>query len=212
MVAEHYFTENMTSLIFYLAVAFFLLGLCLGWILWGKGRPRGYDSAWYSGHPHLDTSIAPMLNPAAYSNSKARRERVTPVQEKIVAKPKDEDADESSVAAAPETVNTDLPAAWRALGDDVSAGIARVDDSLGLVYSEPPGQADDLTAIKGVAKVLNGKLNDLGIYTYRQIAGWNDSITAEFSTRLSFKDRVKRDDWIGQAKALHKEKYGEDLA
>jgi len=211
MVAESYFTENITSLIVYLAVAFFLFGLWLGWILWGKGRSRGFDSVWYCGHPHLETSIAPMLNPAAYSNIKFRSKRITPVQDEVVTKSKGQDSEEGNEASEAEIVNADLPVAWRGLSDDVSAGKARVDDSLGLVYSEPPEHEDDLTAIKGVAKVLNGKLNNFGVYTYRQIAGWTDPIIAEFSTRLSFKDRVKRDDWIGQAKALHREQYGEDL-
>lgn len=211
MVVESYFTENITSLIFYLAVAFFLIGLWLGWFLWGKRWSSGFDSVWYSGHPHLETSIAPMLNPAAYSNIMFRSKRIIAVQGKVTAESIGLDSEEGNEAAEAETANADLPAAWRRLGDDVLAGKARVDDSLGLIYSESPEQEDDLTAIKGVAKVLNGKLNNHGVYTYCQIAGWNDAIIAEFSTRLSFKDRVKRDDWIGQAKALHKEKYGEDL-
>ena len=211
MVTESYLAENIVSLMFYLCFAFFLIGLCLGWVLWEKDRPHGRESVWYSGHPHLETSIAPMLNPAQYSNLKFVHVRIMPVQEEVAAPSGSQPSAETEVASAPESNNDDLPTAWQGLGKDVSAGKAHVDGSLGLIYSERPDHADDLTALKGVAKVLNGKLNDFGIYTYRQIAGWDDPIIDEFSTRLSFKDRVKRDDWVGQAKALHKEKYGEEL-
>ncbi|WP_319530097.1 hypothetical protein [uncultured Cohaesibacter sp.] len=62
--------------------------------------------------------------------------------------------------------------------------------------------ADDLKRIKGVGKVLEGKLNDLGIYHYDQIAKWNRSHINWVSTFLSFKGRIDREDWIEQAKLL----------
>lgn len=98
-----------------------------------------------------------------------------------------------------------------AFAADLDAGNARVDDALGVLFDAPPEAADDLTKIKGIATVLNGKLNDFGVYTYRQIAAWDEDIVAAFSKRLSFRDRVVRDDWIGQAKRLHSQKYGEAL-
>ncbi len=208
MDAETYFVGNITFLIVYLAIAFFLLGFGLGWILWGRGRSQGAPSAWDTGH-HA-TTIAPLLNPAGYSNTSFTSQSITPDQE-VSGKSESQVSTADSEAPQAEPASADMSATRQGLGDDVSAGKARVDDSLGLVYSEPPEQEDDLTALKGVGKVLSGKLNDFGIYTYRQIAGWNESIINEFATRLSFKDRVQRDDWIGQAKTLHREKYGEDL-
>lgn len=105
-----------------------------------------------------------------------------------------------------------LPSAWGAFEQDLNAGNARLDDTLGLVFDTAPPDSDDLTKIKGIATVLNGKLNGFGIYTYRQIAAWDDEVVEEFSNRLSFKDRVQRDDWVGQAKRLHGEKYGKPLS
>ncbi len=105
----------------------------------------------------------------------------------------------------------DLPSAWAAFTAELDAGNARVDDDLGLLFDAPPAAADDLTRIKGIATVLNRKLNDFGVYTYRQIAGWDESVVGEFSKRLSFKDRVQRDDWVGQARRLHSEINGEAL-
>lgn len=63
---------------------------------------------------------------------------------------------------------------------------------------------DDLTKISGVGPVIVGKLNDLGITTFEQIAGWTEADVANFDEQLNFKGRIDRDDWIKQAKELAK--------
>jgi predicted flap endonuclease-1-like 5' DNA nuclease len=82
------------------------------------------------------------------------------------------------------------------------------DPKLGLVFKTPPPaeMRDDLTALKGIAKVLENRLHEFGIYTWEQIATWSPEHVKEFSARLSFKDRIQREDWIGQAQKLHAEK------
>jgi len=72
-------------------------------------------------------------------------------------------------------------------------------------------EPDDLTKLKGVAKVLNGRLNGFGVYSYEQIAKWKQLDIDAFGELLAFKERIINDDWIGQAKALHKEKYGKTI-
>jgi predicted flap endonuclease-1-like 5' DNA nuclease len=62
---------------------------------------------------------------------------------------------------------------------------------------------DDLKVISGVGPVLEGKLNDIGIYTYGQVS----KMTKEEYDLLdeltgSFPGRAERDDWAGQAKEL----------
>ncbi len=89
----------------------------------------------------------------------------------------------------------------------VPAG-AKLDPQLGLVYTKAPSQPDDLKKITGVAKVLEGKLHAAGVYTYRQIAEWTPEQMAAFGEKLSFKNRIERDDWKSQAAALHKEDHG----
>lgn len=67
----------------------------------------------------------------------------------------------------------------------------------------PPKQVDDLKLIKGIGPGLEGQLNGLGVYKFRQIAGFSDPDLAWIDANLtSFKGRCFRDDWIGQAKAL----------
>ena len=78
-----------------------------------------------------------------------------------------------------------------------------VDDPVyGPIYREKPTNFDDLTRIKGVAAVLQGRLNRAGIYTFRQISSWNPQQVREFSNRLAFKDRIIREKWVEQATAL----------
>ncbi len=61
---------------------------------------------------------------------------------------------------------------------------------------------DDLKRIKGVGDKIEVALNDLGIYTYAQIAKWNDENVAWVDEYLSFKGRITRDNWVEQAKLL----------
>ena len=61
---------------------------------------------------------------------------------------------------------------------------------------------DDLKKIGGVGPKLEGTLNELGIYHFWQIAEFTPDNVAWVDGYLSFKGRIDRDDWIGQAKAF----------
>ena len=65
-----------------------------------------------------------------------------------------------------------------------------------------PELADDLKAIAGVGPKLEKVLNDLGIWTYGQVAALAGAQIAWLDDRLGFSGRIGRDDWVGQAKAL----------
>ena len=69
----------------------------------------------------------------------------------------------------------------------------------------PRGDPDDLKKIGGVGPKLEGTLNELGIYHFWQIAEFTPDNVAWVDGYLSFKGRIDRDDWIGQAKALAEE-------
>ena len=113
------------------------------------------------------------------------------------------------VAVAPKPVSESLAAdvesldIFPALPEGPPAEIKpEIDPQLGLVYKTPPLKADDLTALKGIAKVLEQRLHEFGIYTYEQIASWTDDQIKEFSSRLAFKDRIHREKWVEQARKL----------
>ena len=74
---------------------------------------------------------------------------------------------------------------------------------------DAPGTPDDLKLIVGVGPVIERMLYQLGIATYRQIAHWSDRDIDAFDARLSdFPGRIRRDQWVTQARALHTSKYG----
>lgn len=64
------------------------------------------------------------------------------------------------------------------------------------------GAADNLKRIKGVGPKIEGILNELGVYHFDQIAAWTEENKAWVDTRLRFKGRIDREDWIAQAKIL----------
>ena len=86
-----------------------------------------------------------------------------------------------------------------------------------LAEARELGAQDDLINIEGltpgmvlalakddvrVGKVIEGKLNTLGIYHFDQIAKWNRKEINWVTTFLNFKGRIDRENWIEQAKLL----------
>ncbi|NLS03187.1 NADH-quinone oxidoreductase subunit E [Rhizobium sp. P32RR-XVIII] len=69
---------------------------------------------------------------------------------------------------------------------------------------EKPAAPDDLKLISGVGPKIESTLNELGIFTYAQVAGWKKAEREWVDGYLNFKGRIERDDWVKQAKALAK--------
>ena len=64
------------------------------------------------------------------------------------------------------------------------------------------GGKDDLKLIRGVGPKIEQKLNELGIYHFDQIAAWDSDASDWVDDYLSFKGRIRRDNWVAQAKDL----------
>jgi predicted flap endonuclease-1-like 5' DNA nuclease len=96
--------------------------------------------------------------------------------------------------------------------DNEYGGHTRNDSVRGLVYTSAPEKTDDLKRISGIASVLEGRLNDYGIYTFKQIMEWKPEAIEEFSVLLAFRDRIERDDWKGQASFFYAEKSKKQAA
>lgn len=79
-------------------------------------------------------------------------------------------------------------------------------------YDDAPHQeVDDLKQIVGIGKVFEGALNELGVYSFRQLANFGITDIARVNAKLKeFKGRMEQDDWIGQAKELLFQKYSSD--
>jgi len=66
----------------------------------------------------------------------------------------------------------------------------------------PDGEKDDLKLISGVGPVLENKLNELGIYHFRQIAKFEAKDIDLVNDAMAFPGRIERDEWIAQAANL----------
>jgi predicted flap endonuclease-1-like 5' DNA nuclease len=64
------------------------------------------------------------------------------------------------------------------------------------------GGADDLKLIKGVGRQNEGRLHGLGIWHFEQIAAWSSGNVEWVGGYLAFPGRIEREDWVGQARIL----------
>jgi len=71
-----------------------------------------------------------------------------------------------------------------------------------ILLAKPQGVADDLKAINGVGPKLETALNEAGIFHYWQIAGLTETQIEALDTKLDFRGRIARDNWIEQARKL----------
>ena len=110
-------------------------------------------------------------------------------------------ATDSSAVAAPAAKTPAKPAA--AADDAVDT------QKPGNLLEAAQGEADDLSRISGVGPGLRDKLNNNGVYHFWQIAEWGPAEIAYMDDQLSFKGRIERDDWIGQAKEFAAEAASE---
>jgi len=118
---------------------------------------------------------------------------------KVAAPAVAETKEEATKEAAPAVVETKE----EETKEEADSTEAPVDGYKGL--SKPDGEADDLKKISGIGPVLEEKLNKLGIYHYRQIAGFSVTDISAIDDELNFKGRIERDDWLGQAGKLMSE-------
>ncbi len=105
--------------------------------------------------------------------------------------------------AAAEKAAAEKAAAEKAAAEKAAAEKAAAEKPQAYGLSGPiGGKADNLTRIKGIGSKINGILNDLGIYHFKQIATWTEKEIEWVDERLKFKGRIEREDWVAQAKLL----------
>lgn len=68
--------------------------------------------------------------------------------------------------------------------------------------AEPATAADDLTRIKGIGRVLQKKLEAMGITTFRQLAELSPPEVNRINEAIDFPGRVQREQWVKQARSL----------
>jgi predicted flap endonuclease-1-like 5' DNA nuclease len=112
-----------------------------------------------------------------------------------------------STGLAPDARNV----SQRLFATELAKRLVHIDRQLGVRYLRKPERWDDLTLLRGIAEVMQGRLQDNGIYTFKQIALWTADNSREIAVRIHSKDRIEREQWIQQARDLHYLKYGERL-
>ncbi len=68
--------------------------------------------------------------------------------------------------------------------------------------NENRAEADDLTRIKGIGKVLAGKLDGIGIQRYEQITALSQADIKRIKEQIGSKGLGDPNDWIDQARSL----------
>ncbi len=191
-----------------------LLGLFVGWMIWGRREVV------------IDTSEADRLRAElATCNSRGTdlSKRLTAAEaraaefEARAAHAAERAAAERFVAAAPKASMTmPVMAKPAALAKPVAKAKPAANEA--PAAAEPAagtkakpkglsaareGKADDLKLVKGIGPKLEILCNKLGFYHFDQIANWTASEIAWVDDNLEgFKGRVTRDEWVVQARDL----------
>jgi predicted flap endonuclease-1-like 5' DNA nuclease len=67
------------------------------------------------------------------------------------------------------------------------------------------GDGNELTSIKGIGARSAERLVDVGVTTVAQVAAWTDTDIDEIAAQIHVgADRIRREDWVGQARAATK--------
>ena len=91
-----------------------------------------------------------------------------------------------------------------------SSDLKKVTKSLSIADAKVK---DDLQAIKGIGAVMEGKLNNFGVYSYEQLGRLKAAdIEILANTLGNFPGRIDRDKWVSQSKNLYKKKYDKKLS
>lgn len=85
--------------------------------------------------------------------------------------------------------------------EDAKVAVAKALNT--YIGTASPDEKNDLTKIKGIGEFIESKLNELGIYTFRQIANFDDAVVSNVTHAIEFfPGRIQRDEWIPQALGL----------
>jgi predicted flap endonuclease-1-like 5' DNA nuclease len=110
----------------------------------------------------------------------------------------------AKAAKAPVAKAAKAPAAKAAKAPAAKAASVAADGKPATLTAARASGPDDLKLLKGVGPALEKTLNELGFYHFDQVAAWRKAEVEWVDSRLKFKGRIVRDEWIKQAKTLAK--------
>ena len=107
------------------------------------------------------------------------------------------DAPPAVSSATPVTIPPVMSGAVGGVGEAIEAAVAPP------AHPVTSAEGDDLTRIKGLGPRLADQLRALGVTRYEQIAAWDDAEIDRVDAQLGrFQGRIRRDDWVSQARLL----------
>lgn len=185
-----------------LIVLAFAAGVLTGWKVW-SGEARSVEA---------DKALADVVNLRRENENLARRLGDAEARAAARAAP---GAVKPDPAKAPEAAAKPAPAA-KPRSQAKAPAISPVAAPAAPIVPEPApkpaepaappaastGEADDLTAIKGLGPKAAASLIAGGITRLAQIAAWSDAEIEAWDERINGRGRIIRDDWVGQAKSL----------
>jgi len=82
-------------------------------------------------------------------------------------------------------------------------GVMREDEAAPAATADSTEDGDDLQAIRGIGAVSAERLRAIDMTTFTQIAEWSPERLESVSTQIKVSaERIKREDWVGQARTL----------
>ena len=100
----------------------------------------------------------------------------------------------------------------RAVVEASQGEVARLKDMVTATRRRGTEPSDDLKRITGIGPSLERILRRHGVHSFRQIASWTEADIERVSRELgAFRSRIRRDQWIEQARREHERLYGEPV-
>ena len=195
----------------------FLIGLAIAWFLFNASRrtkvkgerqdvldegaaPAARNQALIDSAPAAGAAPSPSPAPTASATRKEAPSTVPPATPMGLAgtgtavSASVEDAQETraeEVVDTPSSTETPAPAQPQAPAPAPATASLNADGK------------DDLTRLKGVGPKLAAALEGLGITSLETIANWDDAEIDRVDSKLGrFQGRIRRDDWVTQARLL----------
>jgi large subunit ribosomal protein L19 len=69
-------------------------------------------------------------------------------------------------------------------------------------FKKPKGEAEDLLQISGITPDIFGRLKQLNLYRFEQVATLSDEDIANVDEALNLKGAIEKQNWVGQAQKL----------
>lgn len=134
------------------------------------------------------------------------REQVSSLERQIRAIPQPQDVDLAPIDERLNAIEIELGRLGRRLEvvPQVKTTPAVAEDAGPVTFKTAShGEKDNLRRIFGVGPMLEGLLNNHGVFYFWQVANWTDNDVDIMDERLdTFKGRIVRDNWVEQANQL----------